>query len=297
MNKSTLFAPAEPSTWKQWGPELLKRGGTVFLLGGVDTGKTSLARFIYGKGCQAGLRTAVLELDVGQSEFGPPTTATLFFNKNERKHYFIGRFSPQGAFWRCLTAASILKREAEKRGASLIVVDTTGLVEGSAGIWLKRTKIEILKPDLIIARERGTELGPILNRFSFREDIKIFRDPIPPQVRKFSPKERAILREKKFSQYFQGSKEHQLRADLLTFLPGPRFFEKSNGNGNLLVGLIDGEGWLISLGILLELGRMVRFVSPIDSPDRVKAIEAGSIRIFSWERLIIDKNEGTGEQL
>lgn len=287
MNKSTFFPFVEASTWKEWGPGLLKNGGTVFLLGGVDSGKTSLARFIFKKGCQAGLKTAVLELDVGQSEFGPPTTASLYFNQREKKHYFIGRFSPQGAFWRCLTAASLLKREAEKKGARLTVIDTTGLVEGPAGIWLKRTKIELLRPDMIIARERGTELTPILNRFSFRTDIQIFKDPIPPEIRKFSPRERAIFREKKLCQYFQGAKEHIFKPESLTFLPGPRFFEKSGEKGNLIVGLLDGEGWLISLGIFLELKKMARVISPIENLDQVKAIEAGAIRIFSWERLII----------
>ncbi|MGB9834346.1 MAG: Clp1/GlmU family protein [bacterium] len=290
MNKSTFFPQTEPETWEEWGPSILEKGGTVFLLGGVDTGKTYFARLLYQKGCKAGLKSAILELDVGQSEFGPPMTCTFFVEERPKRQYFIGRFSPQGAFWRCLTAAALLKKEAEKEGTELTIVDTTGLVEGSPGVWLKRTKIEILRPDFIIARERGFELEPILSRFSYRTDIKIIKDPVPAQVKRFSPQERAILREQKLRNYFKTARAFQISTESVALLPGAQFFERGKGNGSLVVGLLDGEGWLLALGILLEGGKNLKLIAPVSDISEIRAIEASTIRIFNHESLIMNKN-------
>ncbi|MGB9553826.1 MAG: Clp1/GlmU family protein [bacterium] len=289
MNKSVLFPLKEPEGWESWGSALMKSGGTVFLLGNVDTGKTYLARFLYTQGRQAGLNSAILELDVGQSEFGPPMTCTLFSEGKAQKHYFIGRFSPQGAFWRCLTAAALLKKEAEKVGSDLIIVDTTGLVEGPAGIWFKRTKIEILRPDYIIAREKNSELQPILRKFSYRRDIKIFMDPIPQTVRRFSPPERAILREQKLRYYFQNAREYQISVESLALFPSVQFFEKETVQGTI-VGLMDEEGWLIALGILLEGGKKLTLKAPVMDLGKIKAVEASAVKIFDLKDFIIRQN-------
>jgi polynucleotide 5'-hydroxyl-kinase GRC3/NOL9 len=289
VNKSILFPPEEPENWEDWGKIILRNGGTVFLLGNVDTGKTYLARFLYHQGLQKGLKSAILELDVGQSEFGPPMTCTLFSEGKPQKHYFIGRFSPQGAFWRCLTAASLLKKEAEKEKAELIVVDTTGLVEGAAGIWFKRTKIEILRPNFIIARERESELKPILRHFSYRRDIQIFVDQVPQNIRRFSPQERAVLREQKLRRYFSDSREFQIDARNLALFPSVQFFEKEKVRGTI-VGLLDEEGWLLALGILLQGGPKLTFKAPVEDSEKIKAVEASMVRIFDPENFIIKQN-------
>lgn len=289
MNKSTLFPQVEPEGWKAWCPEMLQGNKVVFLLGGVDTGKTYLARFLYEKTKEAGLKSAILELDVGQSEFGPPLTCTLFMDGLSRKHYFIGKFSPQGVFWRCLTAGVLLKKEAEKLGPDLVIVDTTGLVEGPPGVWLKCTKIELLRPDLILARSRSTELEPILGHFSFRKDIKIIRDAVPPQIRCFSSKERAILREQKLRHYFRNSQEYVIPRDKVALLPNPDSFERISQRGGLIVGLIDGNGWLLALAILIEKVRSLRLFAPSFPVQELACIEPSSIRTLDPESFIIGK--------
>ena len=47
--------------------------GVVMLIGGLDTGKTTLGRTIAAAGLAAGRQVAYLDADVGQKAVGPPT--------------------------------------------------------------------------------------------------------------------------------------------------------------------------------------------------------------------------------
>ena len=56
---------------------LLGRGGVVFLVGGIDTGKTTFGLELLRRAAAAGLPAALVDADVGQSTVGPPTTIGL----------------------------------------------------------------------------------------------------------------------------------------------------------------------------------------------------------------------------
>jgi len=51
--------------------------GTIMVIGASDTGKSTLARYLFQELCRAGLRVAYLDGDVGQSTLGLPTTMTV----------------------------------------------------------------------------------------------------------------------------------------------------------------------------------------------------------------------------
>ena len=50
----------------------LARPGRVFVLGGVDSGKTTFTTRLAQAGLDAGLQVAVVDADLGQSTYGPP---------------------------------------------------------------------------------------------------------------------------------------------------------------------------------------------------------------------------------
>ncbi len=56
---------------------LLSNPGIVFLLGGIDTGKTTFGVELAARATAAGIPSAIVDADIGQSTVGPPTTVGL----------------------------------------------------------------------------------------------------------------------------------------------------------------------------------------------------------------------------
>src|SRR5438128_583015 len=145
----------------------------VMLVGGLDTGKTTLGRTLARAALEEGRRVAYLDADVGQKAVGPPTAVTLrlvddpadlipeAMDRMDGLH-FVGATSPQGQLLPLVVGAGRLLARAVEDGADLVVVDTSGLVSGVYGQILKYHKIELLRPDVVIGLQRGEELEPLL---------------------------------------------------------------------------------------------------------------------------------------
>lgn len=80
----------------------------IMILGGVDTGKTTLATFLANELLSSGFRVAIIDSDIGQKGILPPATISLGFPEGlfesfgdikAYKHYFVGAL-PQISFWR-----------------------------------------------------------------------------------------------------------------------------------------------------------------------------------------------------
>src|SRR5215218_10060673 len=151
---------------------LASRGMTL-LIGGLDSGKSTLARRIARSGMEAGLRVGYLDADVGQSTVGPPTTVGLRLCRSPedldpevlaQPHHvsFVGATSPQGHLLPLVVGTRLLLDRARTEGADMVVVDTTGLVSGVYGQLLKFHKVGVLQPDVVVGLERGEELQPLL---------------------------------------------------------------------------------------------------------------------------------------
>ena len=79
----------------------------VALVGGLDSGKTTLSRQMMREALGAGRIPAYLDADLGQKSVGPPTTVGLKLIRSEEDLdparlvladacYFVGAISPQG---------------------------------------------------------------------------------------------------------------------------------------------------------------------------------------------------------
>ncbi|WP_202319499.1 Clp1/GlmU family protein [Archaeoglobus neptunius] len=138
-----------PESWKRLAE---KEWDTLFILGGTDSGKSTLAAFLANKvgGCY------VLDLDIGQSDIAHPGAMGYGFVKNcpTLSHaemingYFVGTISPMGREARCLRGVARLWRELESRDGRK-VVDTTGWVRGVRARDYKLAKMEIIQPDIV----------------------------------------------------------------------------------------------------------------------------------------------------
>src|SRR5918999_678396 len=150
---------------------VLAQPGVVFLLGGIDAGKTTFGLELARRATRAGIRTAFVDADIGQSVVGPPTTVGLKLCQSlgeidyaTVRHAdalsFVGSIAPQGHMMGLVTGAAKLAYKARQHGCELVVVDTTGYVSGLGGQALKFHKMNLLAPDLVIAFERGGEQEP-----------------------------------------------------------------------------------------------------------------------------------------
>ncbi|MGH2685472.1 MAG: Clp1/GlmU family protein, partial [Actinomycetota bacterium] len=170
---------------------VIDRRGVAMLVGGLDSGKTTLARRIAAAAVAEGLTVAVLDADVGQSTIGPPTTVGLRSVKSEAdldpaemakadELAFVGATSPQGHLLPLVVGSRLLLDRARGKGADVVVVDTTGLVSGVYGQVLKFHKVASLQPDMVIGLARGEELEPVLGVLSRFSPAEIVRAGVHP---------------------------------------------------------------------------------------------------------------------
>jgi polynucleotide 5'-hydroxyl-kinase GRC3/NOL9 len=262
---------------------------TVVLVGGLDTGKSTLSRSLLAAAIAAGRRPAYVDADVGQKSVGPPATITLRtvaapedleperFPQQESMA-FVGSISPEGHLLPVLTGVATLHRKAIDDGADFIVVDTSGLVSGVHGQVLKYHKVELLRPDLVVGLQRGEELLPLLGviqRFFATEVVPLGLHPgvVPTTV-----DQRAENREQAMRRYFSGEL-HRFRVKPTVFMPAlPPLFDLANLH-RILVGLSDGAGGTTGLGYLEHAPEegVLRLISPVAAGP--KALRLGSVRL------------------
>jgi polynucleotide 5'-hydroxyl-kinase GRC3/NOL9 len=262
---------------------------TVLLVGGLDTGKSTLSRQLLETAVAAGRPAVYLDADVGQKTVGPPATISL---KNVRSARdlepdvfavedalsFVGSTSPEHHLLQIVTGLAQLHRRALESGAEFVVVDSSGLVSGVDGQILKYHKVEMLQPDLVVGLQRGEELLPLLGVIQRFFDTEVVPLGVHPGVVPSSVEQRAENRERSMARYF-GAELHRFRVKPTVFMPAlPPLFDLAQLH-RLLVGLSDGAGATTGLGYLehSEEEGVLRLISPVAAGP--KALRLGSVRL------------------
>jgi polynucleotide 5'-hydroxyl-kinase GRC3/NOL9 len=262
---------------------------TVVLVGGLDSGKSTLSLALLRAAIMAGRPSAFIDADVGQKTVGPPATVTLKLVRSEADLEpnvlavadalsFVGSTSPQGHLLPVVTGVATLHAKAREAGADFVVVDTSGLVSGIYGQLLKYHKLELLKPDLVVGLQRGEEVLPLLGviqRFFTTEVVPL---GIHPAVVPTTVEQRADKREQAMRRYFAGE-THRFRVKPTVFMPAlPPLFDLAPMH-RLLVGLSDGAGAYLGIGYLewaADEG-VLRLISPV--AEGPKALRLGGVRL------------------
>jgi len=265
----------------------VERGGTVVALGGLDSGKTSFCRMCAAVAVRLGRTVAYVDSDVGQSTVGPPATIGLKFISTvedlepERLAradaiYFVGSTSPKGHMLPMVIGAMKLAEQARAASADLIVVDTTGFIHGTQGQVLKLHKVEALRPDAVVGFQRGGELEPILGsiRRTLPPDVEALA--VDPAVQATSVEDRAAHRQEGLHRFFEPPLNHW-KVKPSVFVPSiPPELDLSSLD-RILVGLEDGKGNCIGLGILEYREDGLRMMST--EGEGAKALKLGSVRV------------------
>ncbi len=182
----------------------------VMIVGGTDSGKTTLATFLARELISLGHSVAVVDSDVGQKGILPPATISLAFPEerfqclSELKaaaHYFIGTVAPSQFAGEMAAGVKRLVDLADGR-AEVVIIDTTGFVSG-IGAEMKRLKAELVRPDLIVLLERNNELENLAR--SLARYGEVVRLKVSELAKKHSREERREVRFEKWRTYFSGA--------------------------------------------------------------------------------------------
>jgi polynucleotide 5'-hydroxyl-kinase GRC3/NOL9 len=194
--------------------------GLILVLGAEDTGKTTLTLAVANAAVSAGIPTAAVDADVGQSEIGPPGTLGMsrldapvssWEELRPAAMAFVGSTSPAGHLLPVVVGTKRLVEEARGRGAELVLVDTSGLVAGEIGRTLKLHKIDLLAPDLVVGLQRRAELEPIL-RLAESSGVRVERLAPAADARPKPAAFRRARRSARFRRYFEGARLHEVDA-------------------------------------------------------------------------------------
>lgn len=262
--------------------DLARRRGVVMLLGAPDTGKTTFARRLLAAALAAGKTVAYVDADTDQKTCGPPTCtgmkvvrsqADLEDLSNADRLHFVGSIAAEGVVLQQVVATAALV-DAARLEADLTVVDTTGTVSGVIGQTLKYHTMELVRPDVVIGLQRGAELEPVigmLRRF-FSADVETA--PVDPDVLPASPDSRRTHRAKKLAAAFAEPLQ-RWRVRETVFAPTlPAGLDQAKLNG-VVVGLQDGEGLCLGLGVLDHSDNALRVVT--NSGDDMRGLRLGSV--------------------
>jgi polynucleotide 5'-hydroxyl-kinase GRC3/NOL9 len=198
-----------PRGWQTAASRFLEIGGVTLVLGGPDTGKSSLCSYLVYRAYVTGEPVALLDLDLGQSHLGPPGTLGLglFPPRFPGDHglfpeglYFIGQTSPLGAVLEVAVGCRVLVDEARARGVHRVVVNTSGLIHGPAARRLKQAEVELLQPNLLLALAREEELTSLV-RF-LDHGFNTLALPVSTRAVRRGPEWRRQYREARFRRYF-----------------------------------------------------------------------------------------------
>lgn len=271
-------------TYRSLRDRLAGSTGTIMIIGAPDTGKTTLAKLIAEDALTAGSSVAYVDGDVAASTVGPPactgmrlirSTGDLEPGQHADELRFVGSTSPQGVVLPHVVCVASLVELAREQ-AEVVVVDTTSIVAGVVGQTLKYHLWELLRPDLVVAIERGEELEPIIGMLRRFLSARIAVTEPPPGVVAVPPTERHASRMAAFAEALAPPLQ-RWRVQTTVFAPTlPEGFDLSRLHG-MLVGVQDDRGHCLGLGGLEHAEGVVRVAT--QHGDDMRGLRLGSMRI------------------
>ena len=280
-----------PLSWREAGSALAEMGeGTVVVIGGADTGKTTLCTFLSNFLFTEKRQVAVVDADIGQTDLGPPTTmaagdvTTSVVNLSEvrpSERLFIGLTSPGYAKAKVIRSIKRLVEYHAKTG-KMVIVNTDGWVDGNEAVLYKLQMLDELQPDITLGIG-GNEISPILQAGD-RASLLVGS---PDIIKERTRLDRRALRSLGYQKYLAGASQGVFRVngvkvryclamnDLdLDNVPRSRLEDLKD----TIVGLLDANDFLQEIGILNEVSpTTVKVWSRIQNAP--KRIEIGDVRL------------------
>ena len=281
-----------PLSWREAGSALVELGeGIAVVIGGADSGKTTLCTFLSNYLLFENRQVAVVDADIGQTDLGPPTTmaagevsakVTNLSQVKPSERLFIGLTSPGHARDKVIRSIKRLVDCHNKPGKT-VIVNTDGWVSGSEAVLYKLQMLDELQPDITLGI--GGSISPILQAGN-RTTLLVGS---PDTIKERTRLDRRELRSLGYQKYLDGASLKIFRVDGLKLR---HFLTPENLDLNrvpraqienlkgAIVGFLDADGFLQEIGILKDAvpsARTVKIWSRILNIPR--KIEIGDVRL------------------
>jgi polynucleotide 5'-hydroxyl-kinase GRC3/NOL9 len=260
--------------------------GVILIVGAPDTGKTTFARYLYRRLGVHHEQIAFVDGDVGQAALGPPTTMTLALGEQGDDNFppagprfrtFVGDVSPRGRMLPAVVGAHKLVQKAREAGATAIVFDTTGLVDpAQGGGALKRAKVELLQPGVVVGIQHKSELEYLLLPLRRSRRTRVIDLRAARAVQRRPAPVRQEHRAVRFRLYFKEAHTLETVWQRLAVFPSPVF------KPHQLLALEDSEGFALALGIVTASDparNTILLHTPLSSLAGVDAICLGDLAL------------------
>jgi polynucleotide 5'-kinase involved in rRNA processing len=168
---------------------------------------------------------------------------------------------------------------ARLAGVEAVVFDSSGLIQPPYGRVLKYHKLELLRPQFIVAIEQADELTPITSWLAGCWDSELLHTRPPVGVRSVPTSERTRYRQAQYQRYFSDATTKSFKLKELCLYP-PGFLNGRAEPTGLLVGLQD-KGWnTVAVGIVESAGQdTVEIYAPYPLEVRIRGLVAGHMKL------------------
>jgi len=274
-----------PTSWTVAADALAEmEKGKAILIGMTDVGKSTLFTYLTNKLLAQQLSLHIIDGDIGQADIGPPTTiaystpttpVSSLVELRPESIIFIGHTSPSQVETKIIDG---IRRLSNRVQDSLTIVNTDGWVLDSEAISYKIRMIAATEPDLVIALATGGELQPILSGSRARAlNVDTAKDVLAR-----SRSDRREARITGYRRFLKGARTRSisLRAVDLSIPAGfpPIHWPEAWELNSLIVGLLDREGYMLEIGVLIGFANDKARVY-CRSVERVHKIEVGYLKL------------------
>lgn len=268
----------------------------IMVIGASDSGKTTLV-WSLAASLRERYKTAIVDLDIGQSHIGPPTTIGWAIMEHDvedwtglklRDFYFTGTVTPLGSLLPAITGARLMT-EGALNSAEKVIIDTTGLISEPAGRVLKHHKIDIIRPDIIIAVELSSELSHILDPLRFNRRPEIIRVPVPSGIRIKTQPKRGEYRFERMMNYLKDAEEISLDKDRIgiRYTRTPLRFKSEFINR--IISLRNKSNRDVAIGVIKGLtDKRIKVLTPLRDTNEVSSLIIGRAVIDIENRTLKD---------
>jgi polynucleotide 5'-hydroxyl-kinase GRC3/NOL9 len=279
VNGSTI-----PQSWRDTADALGRLRGLVLILGDVDSGKSTLCTYLANTSLNHGVRTSIIDGDVGQADIGPPTTVSSstvskhVINLQElrpERSYFIGDTSPSSVPDKIVRSIAHLKDKAST-GSEITILNTDGWVREEGAVRHKLELLERLRPDLVLALSLDHELDHILQL----QKGPTLRLEASRFARTRTREERKKAREEGYRRFLKNPKHLDLRLNkikLRTFkAPRQQRLDETSTHRGTIAGLLDAQEELLSVGRIERIGNGILHITT-SAEETPRTVEIGAV--------------------
>jgi polynucleotide 5'-hydroxyl-kinase GRC3/NOL9 len=234
----------------------------VLVMGAADAGKTTFIAWLANLGHARGLRVAIVDADIGQSEIGPPGTVGL--GAVERPLVrprdaslialeFVGATSPGKQPWRTADATGKLATRARST-FDRVLVDTSGFVAGGFAAAVKARKIAATDPDLVVVIQADDESEHLVGALAGRTRPRVVRLPAVVGAQPRSQGARRQRRVESLARHFaHGTRRTVDAADVRVISLRGEPVELASVAPHTMVGLENAHGETLGVGLIEEI--------------------------------------------